>query len=68
MTATTPETGPICYGTKSGSTCNENYDANGNLLSKVDNKGITTNYSNDYLNRQTGKSYTDGVTAQVTMT
>jgi hypothetical protein len=47
VTAQNPENGTICYGVWSTATppvCNENYDANGNLMSKVDNKNITTTY------------------------
>ncbi|HTV54196.1 MAG TPA: RHS repeat-associated core domain-containing protein [Terriglobia bacterium] len=40
----------MCYG----------YDANGNVLSRTDNRNITTSYSYDALNRLTSKTYTDG--------
>ncbi len=62
ITAINPESGTTCYGSLSGSTCTENYDNNGNLLSKVDGASVTTNYSYDSMNRLTGKSYTGGVT------
>ncbi len=62
ITAINPESGTTCYGSLSGSTCTENYDNNGNLLSKVDGASVTTNYTYDSMNRLTGKSYTGGVT------
>ena len=67
VTATNPETNTICYGTYSGSTCTANYDGNGNLLSRVDAKGVTTSYTYDGLNRLQTKSYSDGTTATVTL-
>jgi RHS repeat-associated protein len=65
-----PETGWICYGTTggaapNGSNCTPGYDANGNLSSKTDGRGVTTTYSYDTLNRLTSKSYSDGVTSTV---
>jgi RHS repeat-associated protein len=57
VTSYNPETGTICYGTYSGSTCNEGYDANGNLIAKTDARGAVTNYTYDALNRPTKKSY-----------
>jgi YD repeat-containing protein len=38
------------------------YDANGNVVSKVDARGITASYSYDSLNRLVSKSYSDGAT------
>ena len=57
-----PETGWICYGTTNltppnGSNCAPGYDANGNLVSKTDARGVMTSYSYDALNRLTGKTY-----------
>jgi RHS repeat-associated protein len=66
VTATNPENGQICYGTLSGTTCTENYDSNGNLLSRADNAGVTTSYTYDKLNRMFTKSYSDGATPPVT--
>jgi len=64
--ATNPESGTICYGSLSGSTCQLNgYDANGNLISKTDTRGVVTTYTYDALNRLTQKSYNDGLTATV---
>lgn len=51
--ATNPETGTVGY----------SYDANGNILSKTDARGIGINYSYDSLNRLTQKTYTDGTPA-----
>jgi RHS repeat-associated protein len=66
--ATSPESGTTCYGTLSGGVCQQNgYDANGNLVTKTDARGITTTYSYDSLNELTGKTYTDG-TPSVTFT
>jgi RHS repeat-associated protein len=41
------------------------YDATGNLLKKVDPRGIETNYQYDALNRVTSVSYSDGSTHTV---
>jgi RHS repeat-associated protein len=38
------------------------YDANGNLLTKTDARGVTTSYVYDALNRLCNKNYSDGVT------
>lgn len=59
------ETGWVCYGSvssgtvPSGSNCTEGYDANGNLASKVDARGIKITYAYDAWNRLTDKSYSD---------
>src|SRR5262249_42507420 len=50
LTASNPESGTITYA----------YDANGNVITKTDARGITTNHYYDQLNRITGKNYTDG--------
>lgn len=60
LTASNPETGTMCYGTLSGSTCTPGYDAAGNLVSRTDARGITIGYSYDAINRLIGKSYSDG--------
>jgi len=61
VTAINPESGSVCYATYSGGACtNQNgYDANGNLVTKTDARGITTNYVYDAMNRLAQKSYTD---------
>jgi RHS repeat-associated protein len=59
LTASNPETGTICYGQWSGSNCVNGYDANGNLKSKTDARGVTSSYSYDALNRLISKQYTD---------
>jgi RHS repeat-associated protein len=46
-TAYNPESGTINY----------TYDNNGNLLTKTDARGVTTNYAYDALNRVTGRTY-----------
>jgi RHS repeat-associated protein len=52
--ATTPESDTTQY----------SYDANGNLMSRTDNRNITTNYcAYDGLNRVTCKTYSDGTPA-----
>ncbi len=38
------------------------YDNNGNLISKINNLGVTTTYAYDQLNRVWSKSYSDGMT------
>jgi RHS repeat-associated protein len=56
--ATTPETGTVCYGTYSGSTCQQNgYDLYNNLLQRTDPRGVVTNYMYDGLNRLVGITY-----------
>jgi YD repeat-containing protein len=57
LTASNPETGIICYGTRSGSSCVNGYDANGNLTSKTDARGAVSNYHYDALNRLYQKDY-----------
>jgi RHS repeat-associated protein len=51
ITSTNPETGTICYGQWSGSSCVNGYDGNGNLLAKTDARGVTISYTYDALNR-----------------
>lgn len=54
----TPEAGTTCFGTYSGSTCQQNgYDNFGNLISRTDVRGVVTNYAYDSLNRLIGISY-----------
>lgn len=59
-TNTNPESGTICFGTKSGASCNPDYDENGNLRSRTDGRGIVTSYSYDGMNRVVSKDYSDG--------
>jgi RHS repeat-associated protein len=72
LTATNPESGTVCYGTYSGSTCVSGYDANGNLLSRTRSAPngaggtVTTSYAYDALNRLTTITYSDGATPKVT--
>jgi len=62
--ATNPESGTICYGTLSAGVCQANgYDANGNLTTKTDARGVKTTYTYDSLNRLTGKTYSDSTPA-----
>jgi RHS repeat-associated protein len=59
--STNPESGTICYGTLSGSTCQQNgYDGDANVIYKTDARSITTTYSYDALNRPTGMTYSNG--------
>lgn len=60
ITATTPESGTICYGILSGGTCINGYDGNGNLLNKTDARGTTSSYTYDALNRMTHAAYSNG--------
>jgi YD repeat-containing protein len=55
LTATNPETGTICYGVWSSGNCVNGYDANSNLLSKTDARGITVSYKYDGLSRLTAR-------------
>ena len=58
--STNPESGTICYGVwvtvNSSQTCQNGYDANGNLSAKTDARSVTTNYTYDALNRLLTKS------------
>jgi YD repeat-containing protein len=66
LCASNPENSTaVCAATNSGyvaGTTGYTYDANGNVLSKTDARGVTTNYSYDALNRMLSKSYSDGAT------
>ena len=60
--ATTPESGTICYGTVSGGQCQPNgYDANGNLTQKTDARGIVSTYGYDALNRNITIDYSNTI-------
>lgn len=50
LSATNPESGAVSYA----------YDANGNVQTKKDARGVTTTYSYDQLNRLLSKSSSDG--------
>ena len=61
ITAQNPESGITCYGTWSGGavnsgTCQNGYDANGNLVSKTDANNVLITYGYDATNRLTSKS------------
>jgi len=61
--ATTPESGTVCFGSVSGSTCNsDGYDSFDNLQKRTDARGVVTSYGYDGLNRLTGISYNVGTT------
>ncbi len=64
LTASNPETGTICYGVWSSSSCINGYDGNGNLLAKTDARSVVTSYSYDALNRMLSKTYSDGTRGQ----
>jgi RHS repeat-associated protein len=58
ISSTTPEGGMLCFGTRSGSTCNaDGYDSYNNLLKRTDARGVVTTYGYDTLNRPTSLSY-----------
>jgi RHS repeat-associated protein len=58
--ATNPESGSTCYGIVSGGICQKNgYDADGNLVKRTDARTAAITYVYDYLNRLTGKTYSD---------
>ena len=59
VSASNPESGTVCYATYSGGACQNQggYDANGNLITKTDARGVTINYSYDALDRLTQKAY-----------
>lgn len=59
-TASNPETGPVCYGQGSGANCTNGYDADGNLLYKMDARGILTTQQYDALDRLLSKAHSDG--------
>jgi RHS repeat-associated protein len=56
-TATTPEAGTVCFGTYSGGSCQNGYDAYDNLQYRTDARGVVTNYIFDSLNRLLGITY-----------
>jgi len=55
--ACNPETISPGQGCLNGQGTAYHYDANNNLISKTDNRGVTTNYSYDALNRLISKTY-----------
>jgi RHS repeat-associated protein len=58
LSSTTPESGRVCFGSVSGSTCNtDGYDNFDNLLKRTDARGVLTSYVYDTLNRLTSASY-----------
>ena len=58
LSATTPESGMVCFGSVTGSTCNtDGYDNFDNLQKRTDARGVLTSYGYDGLNRLTGVSY-----------
>lgn len=57
ITSQTPESGYICYGTWSNGICANGYDANGNMISRTDARGIETHFTYDALNRPTTKYF-----------
>jgi RHS repeat-associated protein len=66
ITSNNPETGLTCYGQWSGGSvgsgsCQNGYDANGNLLFKTDATGMTINYTYDVLNRVTERKAPEGL-------
>jgi RHS repeat-associated protein len=65
LETTNPETGRICYGSVTGTTCNrDGYDADGNRLFRTDARGIRTTYGGyDGLHRLGSKTYSDGTPA-----
>jgi YD repeat-containing protein len=61
MSATNPECGTVCYGTRDEHGCvADGYDANGNLIHKTDARGVLTTYDYDALNRVVSRTYSDG--------
>jgi len=65
-----PESGWVCYGTTggapaNGSNCTSGFDANGNIGSKTDARGVTISYGYDVLNRVLSKSYSNNTTLPV---
>lgn len=62
-----PESGITCYAPYSAGACQSQtasgYDGDGNLTTKTDARGITTNYTYDAHNRSTGKTYSDSTPA-----
>jgi RHS repeat-associated protein len=63
QSSTTAESGTVCFGTLSGSTCQANgYDSFDNLLYRTDARGVQTNFSYDGLNRLYQIAYNVGST------
>ena len=75
ITTTNPEAGATCFGTWSGSTCMESYDADSNVLSRTrpapnqssSTTYVTATFTYDTLNRVRTKTYSDGTTPTVTL-
>jgi len=73
LSTTTPEAGTVCFGSRTGSTCNtDGYDSFDDLLKRTDARGVLTSYAYDTLNRLSGVSYNvsgaTGVPATATVT
>jgi RHS repeat-associated protein len=63
VSTVTPEGGQTCFGSRTGTTCNQDgYDSFDNLLTRTDARGVVTSYSYDGLNRLKGVSYNVGTT------
>jgi RHS repeat-associated protein len=58
VSTVTPEGGQTCFGSRTGTTCNQDgYDNFDNLLTRTDARGVVTSYGYDGLNRLTSVSY-----------
>ena len=63
VSTVTPEGGQTCFGTRTGTTCNQDgYDSFDNLLTRTDARGVVTSYTYDGLNRLKGTGYNVGTT------
>src|SRR6185295_4926296 len=69
LSATNPESGNVCYGTRVSGVCQANgYDDDGNLLYRTDARGVQTNYTYDAINRMLTTSYTNDPNSTPTVT
>lgn len=69
LSATNPESGNVCYGTRVSGVCQaDGYDDDGNLLHRTDARGVQANYTYDALGRMLTTSYANDSNSTPTVT